>query len=37
MTDFKMKPPVMMLGAIKVGDEITVMFDLVLTHLIASN
>jgi polyisoprenoid-binding protein YceI len=30
MTDFNMKPPVMMLGAIKVGDEITVKFDFVL-------
>lgn len=30
MTDYKMKPPVMMLGTIKVGDEITVNFDFVL-------
>ncbi len=30
MTDFNMKPPVMMLGTIKVGDEITVKFDFVL-------
>lgn len=32
MTDFKMVPPRAMLGTIKVGDEITVKFDLVLTH-----
>lgn len=31
MTDFGMKPPNMMLGTIKVGDEVTVKFDLVLT------
>lgn len=31
MTDFNMKPPVMFLGTIKVGDEITVNFDLVLS------
>lgn len=30
MTDFKMEPPVMMLGTIKVGDEVTVVFDFVL-------
>jgi polyisoprenoid-binding protein YceI len=30
MTDFKMEPPVMLLGTIKVGDEITVEFDFVL-------
>ncbi|WP_367390610.1 YceI family protein [Lewinella sp. LCG006] len=31
MTDFNMEPPVMFLGAIKVGDEITVSFDFVLS------
>lgn len=31
MTDFKMEPPDMLLGTIKVGDEITVDFDFVLT------
>ncbi len=30
MTDYKMEPPVMMLGTIKVGNEITVSFDFVL-------
>ena len=30
MTDFSMKPPVMFLGTIKVGNEITVNFDFVL-------
>ena len=30
MTDYKMEPPVMLLGTIKVGDEITVDFDFVL-------
>lgn len=30
MTDFKMEPPVMLLGTIKVGDGITVDFDFVL-------
>ena len=30
MTDFNMEPPVMFLGTIKVGDEITVSFDFVL-------
>ncbi|MBK8706770.1 MAG: YceI family protein [Saprospiraceae bacterium] len=30
MTDFKMEPPVMMLGTIKVGNEVTVVFDFVL-------
>jgi polyisoprenoid-binding protein YceI len=33
MTDYNMKPPVMFLGTIKVGDEITVNFDLELTKL----
>jgi polyisoprenoid-binding protein YceI len=32
MTDFKMVPPTAMMGAIKVGDEVTVNFDLVLTQ-----
>ncbi len=32
MTDFKMVPPVMFLGTIKVGDEITVHFDFILTQ-----
>ncbi len=32
MTDYKMDPPVMFLGTIKVGDEITVHFDFVLTQ-----
>ncbi|MBK9014074.1 MAG: YceI family protein [Saprospiraceae bacterium] len=30
MTDYKMEPPVMMLGTIKVGNEVTVKFDFVL-------
>ena len=30
MTDFDMKPPVMLLGTIKVGDEVTVNFDFIL-------
>lgn len=30
MTDYNMEPPVMMLGTIKVGNEITVDFDIVL-------
>ena len=33
MTDFNMKPPVMFLGTIKVGDEITVNFDFVLYEI----
>lgn len=32
MTDFDMEPPVMFLGTIKVGDEITVTFDFILTQ-----
>jgi len=32
MTDFNMEPPVMFLGTIKVGDEITVNFDFVLSQ-----
>lgn len=32
MTDFKMIPPTAMLGAIKVGDEVTVNFNLVLSQ-----
>lgn len=31
MRDFKMEPPTAMLGAIKVGEEVTVVFDFVLT------
>ncbi len=31
MKDYQMEPPVMMLGTIKVGEEITVSFDFVLT------
>ncbi len=31
MTDFNMEPPVMFLGTIKVGDEITVSFDFILS------
>lgn len=31
MTDFKMVPPTAMMGAIKVGDEVTVNFNLVLS------
>ncbi len=37
MTDFKMVPPTAVLGTIKVGDEITVNFDLVLTHAATIN
>lgn len=33
MTDFNMEPPVMFLGTIKVGDEITVNFDFVLSQI----
>jgi len=32
MSDFEMKPPKIMFGTVKVGDEITVNFDLVLTR-----
>jgi polyisoprenoid-binding protein YceI len=32
MSDYKMEPPTAMMGAIKVGDEIVVTFDLTLTH-----
>lgn len=31
MTDYKMKPPTAVLGTIKVGDEVTVMFEIILT------
>jgi len=31
MTDYKMKPPTAMMGTIKVGDEITVKFDLTIS------
>jgi polyisoprenoid-binding protein YceI len=30
MIDFKMKPPTVMMGAIKVGEAVTVMVDLIL-------
>ena len=33
MTDYNMKPPVMFLGTIKVGDEITVSFDFILSKI----
>jgi hypothetical protein len=33
MTDYNMKPPTMFLGTIKVGDEITVNFDFVLSKI----
>ena len=32
MTDYKMDPPTAMMGAIQVGDEVTVTFELVLTQ-----
>ena len=32
MTDFKMEPPTAMMGAIVVGDEVTVSFELVLSQ-----
>ena len=32
MTDYKMDPPVMLLGTIKVGNEVTVEFDFVLVR-----
>lgn len=32
MTDFKMEPPTAMMGTIKVGDEITISFQIVLTQ-----
>ena len=32
MTDFKMEPPTAMMGTIKVGDQITIAFQLVLTQ-----
>lgn len=31
MTDFKMEPPTAIMGTIKVGDEVEVLFDLILT------
>jgi polyisoprenoid-binding protein YceI len=31
MTDFKMEPPTAMMGSIKVGDEVTVNFEITLT------
>lgn len=31
MTDYKMKPPTAMMGTIKVGDEVTVKFDLTIS------
>lgn len=32
MTDFNMEPPTAMMGAVKVGDEVVVTFDLTITH-----
>ena len=32
MTEFKMEPPTALMGTIKVGDEVSVSFDLVLSH-----
>ena len=32
MSDFKMEPPTAMMGTIKVGDEVEVMFELVITN-----
>jgi polyisoprenoid-binding protein YceI len=32
MTDFRMEPPTAMMGTIKVGDEVTVKFELTLTN-----
>ena len=32
MTDFKMEPPTAMMGTVKVGEEVTVTFDIVLTN-----
>jgi hypothetical protein len=31
MTDFKMSPPTAMMGTIKVGNEVTIKFDLTLS------
>lgn len=31
MTEFKMEPPTAMMGTIKVGDDVTVVFDVILT------
>jgi polyisoprenoid-binding protein YceI len=33
MTDFKMKPPTAMMGTIKVGNEVTVKFDLTIANI----
>jgi polyisoprenoid-binding protein YceI len=35
MTDYKMKPPTAMMGTVKVGDEVTVKFDLTFGKLIS--
>jgi polyisoprenoid-binding protein YceI len=35
MTDYKMKPPTAMMGTVKVGDEVTVKFDLTLGKIIS--
>jgi polyisoprenoid-binding protein YceI len=35
MTDYKMKPPTAMMGTVKVGDEVTVKFDLTFSKLIS--
>jgi polyisoprenoid-binding protein YceI len=32
MTDYKMEPPTAMMGAVKVGDEVTISFELTLTN-----
>ena len=37
MTDFKMTPPTAVLGTIKVGDEISVNFDMILMHTDVNN
>ena len=33
MTDFKMEPPTAMMGTVKVGEEVTVTFDIVLSNI----
>jgi polyisoprenoid-binding protein YceI len=34
MTDYKMKPPTAMMGTIKVGDEVTLKFDLTISKIV---
>jgi polyisoprenoid-binding protein YceI len=34
MTDYKMKPPTAMMGTIKVGDEVTIKFDLTIGKIV---